>query len=55
MGTDLRTSSAHNVGADKGSEKQQLEAIETFARTRGHRIVGTYRDQAVNGADAMTS
>lgn len=51
----LRTSSVTNVGPDKDSEKRQLEAIDTFARRSGYRIVEIYRDPAVSGADAVTS
>jgi DNA invertase Pin-like site-specific DNA recombinase len=51
----LRTSSAANVGSDKDSERRQREAIEAFARSAGYRIVETYHDAAVSGADPVTS
>ena len=51
----LRTSSAANVGADKDSEKRQRAAIEAFARAAGYEIVDSYYDEAVGGADAVTS
>src|SRR5688572_17562079 len=51
----LRTSSAANVGADKDSEKRQRSAIEAFARSAGYEIVDSYYDEAVSGADPVTS
>ena len=51
----LRTSSAANVGADKDSEKRQRAAIEAFARAAGYEIVDSYYDEAVGGADPVTS
>jgi DNA invertase Pin-like site-specific DNA recombinase len=51
----LRTSSAANVGADKDSEKRQRAAIEAFARSAGYEIVDSYYDEAVGGADPVTS
>src|SRR5215216_6603555 len=51
----LRTSSAANVGADKDSEKRQRAAIETFARAAGYELVDSYYDEAVSGADQVTS
>ena len=51
----LRTSSATNVGADKDSEKRQRAAIEAFARAAGYEIVDSYYDEAVSGADPVTS
>jgi DNA invertase Pin-like site-specific DNA recombinase len=51
----LRTSSAANVGADKDSEKRQRAAIETYARAAGYELVGSYYDEAVSGADQVTS
>ena len=51
----LRTSSAANVGADKDSEKRQRSAIEAFARAAGYAIVDSYYDEAVSGADPVTS
>jgi DNA invertase Pin-like site-specific DNA recombinase len=51
----LRTSSAANVGADKDSEKRQRAAIEAFARAAGYEIVDSYYDEAVSGADPVTS
>ena len=49
----LRTSSAANVGADKDSEKRQQVAVEKFARSNGYRVVETYYDEAVSGADPI--
>ena len=49
----LRTSSAANVGADKDSEKRQLAAIEAYAKMAGFRIVDTFYDAAVCGADPV--
>jgi DNA invertase Pin-like site-specific DNA recombinase len=49
----LRTSSAANVGADKDSEKRQLAAIEAYAKMAGFRIVDTFYDAAVSGADPV--
>jgi hypothetical protein len=49
----LRTSSASNVGADKDSEHRQLEAIERFAKHAGFKIIETFRDPAVSGADPI--
>src|SRR5215204_5436104 len=49
----LRTSSAANVGADKDSERRQLEAIQGFARRAGYEIVDQFFDAAVSGADAI--
>ena len=51
----LRTSSAANVGADKDSEKRQRAAIEAFARAAGYELVDSYYDEAVSGADQVTS
>jgi DNA invertase Pin-like site-specific DNA recombinase len=51
----LRTSSATNVGADKDSDKRQLEAIATFAKQNGFTIVGTFSDDAVSGEDDIAS
>jgi DNA invertase Pin-like site-specific DNA recombinase len=51
----LRTSSAANVGADKDSEKRQRAAIEAFARSAGYELVDTFYDEAVSGADQVTS
>src|SRR5512134_472895 len=51
----LRTSSVANVGADKDSEKRQRAAIEAFARAAGYEIVDSYYDEAVGGADPVTS
>ena len=47
----LRTSSAANVGADKDSDKRQLDAIEAFAKRAGYELVGEFNDAAVSGAD----
>jgi DNA invertase Pin-like site-specific DNA recombinase len=50
----LRTSSAANVGEDKGSDKRQMTAIEAFARSHGYVIVlPPYYDAAVSGADPI--
>jgi DNA invertase Pin-like site-specific DNA recombinase len=49
----LRTSSATNVGADKDSEKRQLEAIQSFAKSAGYELVDSYYDAAVSGADPI--
>ena len=51
----LRTSSAANVGADKDSEKRQRAAIEAFARAAGYELVDAFYDEAVSGADHVTS
>src|ERR671921_473787 len=51
----LRTSSAANVGVDKDSEKRQRAAIEAFARAAGYELVDSYYDEAVSGADHVTS
>lgn len=50
----LRTSSAANVGADKDSANRQREAIKTFAKRAGYKIVGEFYDAAVSGADAIS-
>ena len=49
----LRTSSAANVGADKGSDKRQRDAIATYAKHAGFAVVETYYDAAVSGADPI--
>ena len=51
----LRTSSATNTGPDKDSEKRQRAAIEAFARSAGYKIVESYYDAAVSGADPVTA
>jgi DNA invertase Pin-like site-specific DNA recombinase len=51
----LRTSSAANVGADKDSEKRQRTAIEAFALRAGYEIVESFYDEAVSGADHVSS
>jgi hypothetical protein len=43
----LRTSSAANVGADKGSDRRQRDAIATYAKHAGLAVVDTYYDAAV--------
>jgi len=48
-----RTSSAANVGADKDSQKRQQEAVGTYARANGLRIVRSFYDAAVSGADPI--
>jgi len=50
----IRTSSAANVGADKDSDKRQLVAIEAYAQANGIKIVASYYDAAVSGADPVT-
>jgi DNA invertase Pin-like site-specific DNA recombinase len=47
----LRASSAQNVGGD--SDRRQREAIERFARSHGHALVGEFHDAAVSGADPL--
>ena len=49
----LRTSSAANVGADKGSDKRQRDAIATYAKHAGFAVVDTYYDAAVSGANPI--
>ena len=52
----LRTcarSSAANVGADKGSDKRQRDAIAVYAKHAGFAVVDTYYDAAVSGADPI--
>ena len=49
----LRTSSAANVGADKGSDKRQRDAIAAYAKHAGFAVVDTYYDAAVSGADPI--
>jgi len=44
-----------NVGADKDSDKRQLEAIEAFAKRNGFTIVGTFSDDAISGEDDIAS
>src|SRR5215204_7499653 len=51
----LRTSSASNTGADKDSGKRQRATIDAFARSAGFAILDTYYDEAVSGADPVTS
>ncbi|HEY8380864.1 MAG TPA: recombinase family protein [Microvirga sp.] len=51
----LRTSSAANVGADKDSEKRQRATIDAFARSAGFEAVAYHRDEAVSGADHVTT
>src|SRR5215210_3494645 len=51
----LRTSSAANTGADKDSGKRQRATIDAFARSAGFAIVDTFYDEAVSGADPVTS
>src|SRR5215216_3555323 len=51
----LRTSSAANTGADKDSGKRQRATIDAFARSAGFAILDSYYDEAVSGADAVTS
>lgn len=49
----LRTSSATNVGADKDSDKRQMDAIERYARKNGYQVVGRYYDAGVKGSDPV--
>ena len=51
----LRTSSASNTGADKDSGKRQHATIDAFARSAGFVILDTDYDEAVSGADPVTS
>ena len=51
----LRTSSAANTAAGKGSGKRQRAAIEAFAKSAGFLLVGEYYDEAVSGADHVTA
>jgi DNA invertase Pin-like site-specific DNA recombinase len=50
----LRTSSAANVGADKG-DRRQRGAIAAFAMRAGYELVAEFYDAAVSGADAVDS
>ncbi len=47
----IRTSSAANVGPHKDSAKRQTAAIRAYAKAKGLKIVRTYTDEAVSGAD----
>ncbi|WP_296574953.1 recombinase family protein [Phreatobacter sp.] len=49
----FRTSSAANVGADKDTLARQREAVDTYARLAGLKIVGEFYDAAVSGADPI--
>src|SRR5262249_17747561 len=49
----LRTSSAANVCADKGSDRRQREAIQAFARHAGYELTAEFYDAAVSGADPI--
>jgi DNA invertase Pin-like site-specific DNA recombinase len=49
----LRTSSRANVGLDKDSDKRQRAAIEAYAKASGFRIVESFYDEAVSGADPV--
>src|SRR5215213_2861432 len=51
----LRTSSTANTGADKDSGRRQRAAIDAFARSAGFAILDSYYDEAVSGADPVTS
>lgn len=51
----LRTSSAANVGADKDSETRQRLAIEAYAKAAGYEVVEAFYDEAVSGADHISS
>ena len=49
----LRTSSATNVGTDKGSDRRQRDAINSFAKRAGFEIVEEFYDPGVSGSDAI--
>ena len=49
----FRTSSAANVGADKGSLARQREAVTSYATMHGFKIVREFYDAAVSGADPI--
>lgn len=49
----IMTSSATNVGADKGSDRRQREAVTAFAKRAGYSIVEEFSDEAVKGTDAV--
>ncbi|QFT95955.1 hypothetical protein FIU85_01435 [Roseovarius sp. THAF8] len=49
----LRTSSAANVGDDKGSGARQRDAIARCAKENGFQIVAEYYDEAVSGAELI--
>jgi hypothetical protein len=49
----LRTSSAANVGSDKGSDKRQRNTISVFAKRPGYIVVDEFYDPAVSGADLL--
>jgi DNA invertase Pin-like site-specific DNA recombinase len=51
----IRTSSAANVGSDKGSDKRQRAAIEGFAKRAGFALVAEFSDPGVSGADPIES
>src|SRR4029453_14173535 len=46
----VRTSSAANVGADKGSDKRQRDAIAAYAKHAGFAVVDTYYDAEIGRA-----
>jgi DNA invertase Pin-like site-specific DNA recombinase len=48
-----RTSSATNVGEEKGSLKRQQAAVTAYAKAAGYEIVDSFYDAAVSGADAL--
>ena len=48
-----RTSSAASVGPDKDSLKRQKEAVQSYVKRRGHKIVREFYDAAVSGADPI--
>lgn len=48
-----RTSSAANVGADKGSEARQRDAVRSYGRALRMEIVEEFYDPAVSGADPI--
>src|SRR5690242_3565101 len=49
----FRTSSATNVGTDKDSLRRQEAAVQTYARSRGIRVLESFYDAAVSGADPI--
>jgi len=48
-----RTSSATNVGDDKGSLDRQREAVQEYAAAKGLEIASEHYDAAVSGADPI--
>ncbi len=50
-----RTSSATNCGDGKDSLKRQRDAVQAYASANGLTITGEFYDEAISGADAVTS